>query len=247
MITTPGATLPSSLDGVTAVVTGASRGIGEAIARSLAGAGATVALVARGRPALEQLASELGIRAHVVPCDLADAAAVARAVEQIGAVLGESPRIVVNNAGSFHLARAAEESADAFAATLNLNLVAPFRMARAFLPAMLAAGRGHLVTIGSIADRHSFPLNAAYAASNFGLRAVHEVLRAETQGTGVRASLVSPAATDTDSWTATRAGAAASSPTSEQMLRAEDVARAVLFVVSQPAHVTIDELRLSRS
>ncbi|MBI1810088.1 MAG: SDR family NAD(P)-dependent oxidoreductase, partial [Gemmatimonadetes bacterium] len=116
-----------------------------------------------------------------------------------------------------------------------------------FLPAMLAAGRGHIVTVGSIADRHPFPGNGAYAASKFGARAMHEVLRAESRGTGVRATLVSPAATDTAIWDAVRGDRRAGLPTRDQMLRPEDVARAVLFAVAQPPHVTVDELRISRS
>ena len=247
MITTAGAAPTPTLDGVTAVVTGASRGIGEAIARALALAGATVALVARGRDALERVAADIGPRAHVVPCDVRDAASVSRAVATITVALGESPRVLVNNAGLFDIAPLAEQTPDGFAATIDANLVAPFRLVHAFLPAMLAAGRGHVVTIGSIADRQPFPGNGAYAASKFGARALHEVLRAETRGSGVRATLVSPAATDTTLWDGVRTERRDALPARDQMLRPDDVARAVLYAVTQPPHVTVDELRLSRS
>ncbi len=247
MITTPGAAPAPSLDGVTAVVTGASRGIGEAIARALALAGAHVALVARSRELLDAVAADIGPRAHAVACDVRDAAAVNEAVVAITAALGESPRLLVNNAGIFDLAPLAAQSPDAFAATLDANLVAPFRFVRAFLPAMTAAGRGHIVSIGSIADRETFPGNGAYAASKFGARAMHQVLRAETRGTGVRATLVSPAATDTTLWDSVGADGSSGLPTRDQMLRPDDVARAVLFAATQPPHVTVDELRLSRS
>lgn len=247
MITTAGAAPAPALDGVTAVVTGASRGIGAAIARALALSGASVALVARGREELERVADDIGPRAHVVPCDVRNATAVLDAVAAITAALGELPRVLVNNAGLFDIAPLAEQSPDGFAATVDANLVAPFRFVHAFLPAMLAAGRGHVVTIGSVADRQPFPGNGAYAASKFGARALHEVLRAESRGSGVRATLVSPGATDTTLWDGVRPEHRRDLPARDQMLRPDDVARAVLYAVTQPAHVTVDELRLSRS
>jgi NAD(P)-dependent dehydrogenase (short-subunit alcohol dehydrogenase family) len=108
--------------------------------------------------------------------------------------------VLVNNAGVFAVAPAHETEPDAFAAGIDANLVAPFRLVRAFLPAMRDRGAGHLVTVGSIADRNTFPGNAAYAAGKYGLRALHEVLRVELRGTGVRATLVSPGPVDTPLW-----------------------------------------------
>ena len=113
--------------------------------------------------------------------------------------------------------------------------------------AMRARGSGHIVTIGSIADRAIFPENAAYAASKFGVRALHEVLRTELRGSGVRTSLVSPGPVDTALWDEidpdTRPGFTARA----NMLRSQDVASAVRYVVSAPASVNVDELRLSRA
>ncbi len=235
------------LDGANAVVTGASRGIGEAVARSLVGAGATVALVARGRESLEKIAAALGSRAIAVPCDLTDARAVGGAVEAITAKFGGAPRILVNNAGIFRVGAVGELAVDDFAAMLDLNLVAPFTFIRAFLPAMKKAKAGHIVTIGSVADRSAFPGNSGYSASKFGARAVHEVLRAETKGSGVRATLVSPSATDTDIWDGLEPGARGRFPARAEMLKAEDVAAAVMFAVTQADRVNVDELRLSRS
>jgi NADP-dependent 3-hydroxy acid dehydrogenase YdfG len=235
------------LDGATAVVTGASRGIGETVARSLVGAGATVALVARGHEALERIAAALGPRAFAVPCDLTDATSVSGAVDAITVKFGAAPRILVNNAGIFRVAAVDKLAVEDLEAMLDLNLVAPFRFVRAFLPAMKTSKAGHIVTIGSVADRSAFPGNSGYSASKFGARAVHEVLRAETKGSGVRATLVSPSATDTDIWVGLEPGVRGKFPPRDEMLRAEDVAAAVMFAVTQAATVNVDELRLSRS
>jgi NADP-dependent 3-hydroxy acid dehydrogenase YdfG len=235
------------LAGATAVVTGASRGIGAAIARSLAGAGADVALVARGRAALEVLAADLGPRTFAVPCDLGDARAVAGAVESITARIGAAPGILVNNAGIFRVAAVQDLAVDDLEAMLDLNLVAPFRFVRAFLPAMKASKSGHIVSIGSVADRTAYAGNAGYSASKFGARAVHEVLRAETRGSGVRATLISPAATDTGIWDGLEPGVRGKFPARAEMLRAEDIAETVLFAVTRDARVNVDELRVSRA
>jgi NADP-dependent 3-hydroxy acid dehydrogenase YdfG len=243
----PAANVGTPLEGVTAVVTGASRGIGEAVARSLAAAGGAVALVARNREALERIAAELGARAFAVPCDLRAARAVGGAVEDISARFGGPPRILVNDAGVFRLAPLHELAVADFEAMVDVNLVAPFRLIRAFLPAMRASGAGHIVTIGSVADHSAWPGNSGYAAAKYGVRAVHEVLRAETRGSSVRATLVSPSATDTALWDELDPDSRADMPSRAGMLRPEDVARAVLFAVTQPVTVNVDELRVSRA
>jgi NADP-dependent 3-hydroxy acid dehydrogenase YdfG len=103
------------------------------------------------------------------------------------------------------------------------------------------------VTIGSIADRVAFSGNAAYAASKFGLRGLHEVLRAELKGTGVRASLVSPGPVDTPLWDAIDSKDRDGHTPRAEMLPADALADAVHYVVSAPASVNVDELRLSRT
>ncbi len=235
------------LAGTRAVVTGASRGVGESIARALAGAGATVAMVARGKEALDRIAGSLGRHGVSVPCDLSDASAVAEVLASLPARLDGAPTLLVNCAGVFPFAPMHELTDTQLSEAVAANLVAPFRFVRGLLPGMRAAGAGHIVTIGSVADRTAFPENGAYAATKFGARAMHEVLRAETRGTGVRATLVSPGPTDTAMWDLLNPDSRADLPNRAQMLHADDVARAVLFAVTQPASVNIDELRLSRS
>ena len=96
------------------------------------------------------------------------------------------------NAGVFSLGKVGEMPPLEFGTTLALNLVAPYTLLHAFIPRMQARGRGHVMTIGSIADRVAYPENGAYAASKFGARALHQVVRTELGGSGVRASLVAP-------------------------------------------------------
>jgi len=232
------------LDGRVAVVTGASRGIGLATARALAGAGARVAMLARSAAPLDAAAREIG--ALAVPCDIADERAVHEALRRVTSEAGD-PEILVNNAGVFHLAPFERTTGADLRRTLDVNLVAPFLLTRAVLAGMRDARRGHIVTIGSIADRATFPENAAYAASKFGARAVHQVLREELRGTGVRATLVSPGPTDTPLWDAVGPDDRAGFTPRSRMLSAADVADAVLFAVTRADDVNVDELRLSRA
>ncbi|MEP6904855.1 MAG: SDR family oxidoreductase [Gemmatimonadales bacterium] len=238
----------TALAGRTAIVTGASRGIGSAIARGLADGGARVGLIARTRPALEQLRAELGESAVVIECDVTDIGSVSSAAARVREAFGGAPDIIVNNAGLFRVAPLDTMSPEDFVGSVQTNLVAPFLVLHEFLAEMRARQRGHVVTIGSVADREIFPENAAYAASKFGVRALHEVLRLELNGTGVRATLVSPAAVNTELWNGFDTGANQQRfPTRDNMLDADAVARAVMFAVTQPPSVNVDELRLSRA
>jgi len=236
----------TALHGQCAVVTGASRGIGAAVAHALAADGARVVLVARSADALAREAAAIGPAAIPLVCDLSDPAEVQRALQQLAERVG-TPDIVVNNAGAFALGAVGQMSPDEAERMLQLNVAAPYRLLHALVPAMRRRGRGHLVTIGSIADRHAFPENAAYAASKFGARAMHEVLRQELRGSGVRVTLVSPAPVDTAIWDSIRPETRPGFPARDQMLRPEAVADAVRWAVTRPGDVNIDELRLGHA
>lgn len=235
------------LAGRRALVTGASRGIGEATARALAAAGALVAVTARSDDAVRALAESLG-KGHVaIAADLTTNAGVDAVVKATQRWAAGAPDIIVNNAGAFAHAEVESQDPDAFGRMLRLNLESPFRVVHAFVGAMRERKSGDIVTVGSVSDKNAFTGNAAYSASKFGLRAVHEVLRAETRGSGVRAILVSPGPVDTDIWIPVEEQLGRRLPSRKTMLIAADVARAILYAVSQPAHVDVDELRLSRS
>jgi NADP-dependent 3-hydroxy acid dehydrogenase YdfG len=235
-----------ALAGRSALVTGASRGIGLECARMLVGQGARVALLARDAGALQRAAQEIGRSSTVVPCDLTDPDAVERAIAAIRDALGGAPDILVNSAGQLMLAPVGSTSVAEFDRLLLVNLTAPFAFLRAFLPDMRERGSGHVVTIGSLADRVGLAGNAAYAASKFGLRGLHQVLREELRGTGVRATLVSPEHVDTAIWGALD-DASLPDGARRPMLTAAQVADAVRYALVAPSAVNVDELRLSHS
>ena len=233
-----------ALAGSNALVTGASRGIGEAVARALAGAGARVHLLARGAERIENLARELGGCAW--PADLTDGTALQDALRRLSADLGGAPDIVVNAAGVFDMAPIAETPIETFDRNVAANLRGPFLVIRALLPAMLKRHSGTIVTIGSVASHRAFPGNGAYSASKFGVRGLHEVLVEELRGTGVRATLIEPSATDTSIWDPFDLDARGDLPKRELMLSAADVADAVLYAATRPPHVRLSLLRVER-
>ncbi len=207
-----------------------------------------MALVARSGDVLGRMAAELGGGSFAIACDLADAEAVRHMTDTVAANLGDAPDIVVNNAGVFELAALDAMNESVFVTSIRTNVIAPFLVMHAFVAAMRERGSGHLVSIGSIADRTVMPENGAYSAAKYGLRAMHEVLRLELRGTGVRNTLVSPGAVDTPIWDVPLASDHTRSvPTRSAMLSPEAVAQAVLYALEQPDAVNIDELRLSHA
>jgi len=238
----------AALAGRTAIVTGASRGIGAEIARQLSKAGARVALAARTKAALDQLAATLGDSAVALECDITDQQSVAEAAARLRQTFGGAPDIIINNAGLFRVAPIDAMKPEDFIASITTNVIGPFLVTHEFLAEMRQRGSGHVVTIGSMGDRVIFAENAAYSAGKFGLRAMHYVLRTELRGTGVRASLISPGSVDTALWDQVDTESAESDfPSRSEMLKPGDVARAVLFALTQPEAVNVDELRISRA
>lgn len=230
----------TTLAGTLSFVTGASRGIGGAVAQALAGQGATVVRVSR------TLTTGARGRFRDFACDLTDADAVAQLAGRVIDELGV-PDLIVNAAGSFTLVPFAAATTEQLRRELELNLMAPFAVARGFLPSMKARGSGVLVNIGSIADHAAFPENTVYSAAKYGLRGLHETLRAEYRGTGVRCTLISPGATDTSIWDPIDLDARPGFTPRQSMLRPEDVADAVIFAATRPAHVELDWIRLGPS
>lgn len=225
----------TALAGRLAIVTGASRGIGAAAALGLHRLGARVVRLAR------QLEPREHDRFLDVRCDLTAPSAAG----QLEALVAQgAPDIVVSNAGAFAMAAIEDTDLATFDAQVAVNLRASFLVARTFLPAMRAAGRGAYIHVGSVADHAGLPGNSAYAASKYGLRGLHESLVAEYRGSGVRLSLVSPGATDTAAWDPVNPDAVPGLPRRADMLRPADVAEAIVWIATRPPHVHVDWLRL---
>jgi NAD(P)-dependent dehydrogenase (short-subunit alcohol dehydrogenase family) len=231
------ATGPFDLAGRVALVTGASSGLGAALARTLAGAGATVALAARRQDRLDALAEEVGGLA--VACDLVDPEALEALVPAVTDRLG-GPEILVHAAGSFAEALPAEsEPLDAVRRTVELNLVAPFRLCQAVFPHMVAAGRGAIVHISSISGHVGIPgiPQASYAATKAGLSGLTSELAVQWARHGIRVNTVAPGffrSEITESLYADERGAAwlARNTPLPDGGRPEDVVGAVLWLVS---------------
>jgi NADP-dependent 3-hydroxy acid dehydrogenase YdfG len=227
----------TALAGKVALVTGASRGIGRVTADRLEEAGARVACLARTL-ARRETATRLEIS-----CDVTREDDVRRAVQQVVTTFG-APAIVVNNAGGFLLKPLPETTEEEFVGQLGVNVVGPFLVLRAVLPHLIARGSAHVVTIGSVVDHRPYAHNAAYAASKYAVRALHEVLTEEVRGSGIRTTLVSPGATDTKLWDALDPDARDDLPARSAMLLPADVAEAVLYAVTQPPRVNVEWIRL---
>jgi len=185
--------------GTRCLVTGASGGIGRAVARRLAAAGARLAVHGRDRPALTELAAAAGDGASVAAIltgDLTRAGAAEAAVEDAAAALGGVDVVVAGAGAGWAGPFTGMDMAEA-ERLVALNLMAPVRLTRAALPAMLQRRRGHVVLIGSIAGCVGVPEEAVYAATKAGLAAFADSLRGEVAGSGVGVSLVTPGAVDT--------------------------------------------------
>jgi NAD(P)-dependent dehydrogenase (short-subunit alcohol dehydrogenase family) len=180
------------LDGQVAVVTGASSGLGQAAARALAGAGATVAVVARRRERVEALATEIG--GHAIAADLTDDSQVAAIIPNVASVTAP-PTILVNAAGHYvSRSEARDEQPDAIRATLGLNLIAPFLLAQHAFPHMAGAGRGSVINISSISGLVGIPgiPQASYAASKAGLSGLTVELAVQWARHGIRVNTIAP-------------------------------------------------------
>jgi NADP-dependent 3-hydroxy acid dehydrogenase YdfG len=243
----------SRLDGTVALVTGASSGIGAATARTLAGLGAAVALVARRADRLDDLAGEIrtgGGTALPITADISDeqqaAAAVERAVQELGRL-----DTLVNNAGVMLLGPAAEAPLDEWRRMVDLNVRGLLACAHAALPHLLAAaGReprrvADMVNVSSTAGRVARPGAAVYALTKHGLGAFSEALRQEVTGRYVRVSLVEPGATDTELSGHNRPEILEGMRRQVSGMRPmapADIADAIAYIVTRPRQVAVNEI-----
>ena len=232
------------LESQVAVVTGAARGAGEAIARRLASMGAHVLLVARSADQLDRVRERMiqaGGAASVFPCDLMNASAVAEFGEAV-AQRHKRCDILVNNAaigmeGKF-LHELTPEDWDLI---FNTNLRGPYLMIRALAPMMIAARSGHIINISSLAGRNPLPKGAAYAASKWGLNGLTYSVAEELRQYNIRVSVVAPGSINTDFADHSGRGSA-SGKDPKKKLQPDDIATVVATLVTQPPQSFISEV-----
>jgi 3-oxoacyl-[acyl-carrier protein] reductase len=229
------------LRGKTALVTGASGGIGAAIATALHGAGATVALSGTRVEPLQALAAELGERAHVLPCNLSDAAAVNALPKQAADAMG-SVDILVNNAGitrdNLFMRMSEEEWAD----VIEVNLTSTMRLCKGVVRGMMKARWGRIVNISSVVGATGNPGQANYAASKGGMVAMSKAIAYEVASRGITVNCVAPGFIETamtDKLTDEQKAAILGQVPAGRMGSPEEIAAAVLYLASpEAAYVT---------
>lgn len=223
----------------TAVVTGASSGIGAATARRLAADGFDVVVGARRLERLNEVAGPLGARA--VALDVCDQTSVDAFCDQVGAC-----DLLVNNAGGARgLAPVAEAAEDDWRTMFETNVLGIMRMTRALLPRLVAGGDGHVVVIGSVAALEAYPGGAGYNAAKFGARAVTSALRRELLGQPVRVTEVDPGLVETEFSLVRFDGdqaRAAAVYAGVDALTADDIADCIAWAATRPSHVNIDQI-----
>ena len=236
------------LSGRVALVTGASSGIGEATALTLARNGAKVAVAARRRERLEQLVlriAALGGESVLLEADLSEAAQAQRVVIATEENFGRLD-ILVNNAGVMYLEPIDGADHERWRRMLELNVLAAMVATQAALPGMRKRREGHVVNISSTAGRIANASASGYAASKFALGAFSESLRKEVHADNIRVTVIEPGAVATELRThithAETRAALDGWASSVRQLQGEDIANAVLYAVSQPPHVNVNEI-----
>ena len=223
----------------TAVVTGASSGIGAATARALGAAGYHLVVGARRVDRLREVTAGLDAEVHAL--DVTDRASVRRFTGNL-----KSVDLLVNNAGAALGADSVEGAIEErWQAMFDLNVMGTLRVTRALLPALRSAGDGQVINIGSTSGFEVYPGGAGYTASKHALRALTRTLRLELLGEAVRVTEIAPGMVDTE-FSRVRFGGdtsrAANVYRGMTPLRPEDVAACVVWVASRPPHVSVDEI-----
>lgn len=243
--------MPQRLPGKTAIVTGASSGIGAATARTLATHGANVVLAARRTDRLEQLAADIEAdrgKALVVPTDVTDRSAVealaARAREAFGRI-----DALVNNAGVMPLSTIEQLHVDDWDRMIDVNIKGVLYGVAAVLPAMLEQGSGHIINVSSLASRRPWQAGVVYAATKFAVRAISDGLRLELSAHhNIRVTDIEPGVVRTELQDHIEDEAARRSFeerwSDKRPLEPEDVADAILYVLTQDDRVNVNEILL---
>ncbi len=228
------------LDGQVAVVTGAGRGIGAAIARKLASLGATAVLCGRTQAALDNTARTIldaGGKTEVIPCDVTLLHQLEYAATRVDSTFGRLD-ILVNNAGIGRFSEPLHNLLpDDWDRVLNTNLRGVYYAIRAFVPLMIRAYSGHIINISSLAGKNALPKGAAYAASKWGLNGLSYSVAEELRAQNIRVSVICPGSVETE-----LTPHAGKDP--NKMLQPDDVAHAVAMMVTQAPQSFMSEILL---
>jgi short-subunit dehydrogenase len=219
------------------IITGATKGIGWAIAKHFAPHSAQLALVARSSSGLETVKSELKILApacsvHLYPCDLSEKQQAKRLVEQLSAQ-SNNWQVLVNNAGLYLPGELLSETDEALEQMMQVNLFAPYYLTKGLIP--LLSGKSHIFNLASVASRRVYPGKSSYSVTKFAMQALNDALRMELMERGVRVTAVLPGPT----WSATWEGA---DLPEDRLLQAAEVAEAVWNTYALPANAVVEEL-----
>lgn len=223
-----------------AVITGAGRGIGAAIANKLAGLGATTILLGRSRPRLQSTAETIsakGGKAEVLECDVTNLPSVEAAAGHVDSTFGRLD-VLINNAGIGGFSKPLHQlPPDSWDEILNTNLRGVYYAIRSFAPIMIRVRAGHIINISSLAGKNALPNGAAYAASKWGLNGLTYSVAEELRAYNIRASVVCPGSVDTELSPHT-------GKDFTKMLRPEDVAHVVAMLVTQAPQSFVSEVLL---
>ena len=235
-----------ALDGKVAAITGASSGIGEATAIALAGAGAKVSLAARRKDRLDALAEKIGDGALAIEADIGDEEQARAFVHQTKDELGGLD-ILVNNAGVMLLGPLLAQQGDDWRTMVDVNILGLVYCSHAGLALMAEQQSGHIVNVSSVAGRRAMAGAAVYNFTKFGVTGLSEALRQEAAHVNVRVTCIEPGFVDTElqGHNTNPMVVEATKKAREdigKVLEAEDIAQAILYAVSQPEHVAINEI-----
>ncbi|MDH4202798.1 MAG: SDR family oxidoreductase [Phycisphaerae bacterium] len=233
-----------SLDGQVALVTGASRGIGRAVALALAEHGAHIVAAARNQELLDELVKEIEQKNHkatAIGFDLADESSINALVEQVKSQFGRLD-ILVNNAGLTHSAPLEETTTADFDRIMAVNTRGPYILTRQCLPLLKAAPQATIINIASVVGVKGYPKQSAYTASKHALRGWSIALAEELRGTNVRVHVLCPGGVDTD-----MVGNVRPDIPKDALISPEEIAELVVYCATHKGNAVIDEFRIRRT
>jgi NADP-dependent 3-hydroxy acid dehydrogenase YdfG len=231
----------------TALITGASSGIGKATAEALAAFEMKLILCGRRKEKLEELQKELNVQSHILTFDVSDKSAVAEAIASIPSEFKDID-ILVNNAGNAHgFGSVAEGALEDWDAMMNSNVNGLLYVTKAVLPGMIERGSGHVVNLSSVAGKQTYANGAVYCASKKAVEAISEGIRLDHTQHGIKVTNIAPGAVETEFSEVRFKGdkeRAKSVYTGYEPLVAADIADAIAYAVSVPDHVTIADMTI---